>query len=180
MCGRRVYNETGAGANEISPDVGPHPGPGKRGELVGPPPTSPKQRSSPRSLVYCIPGGGGMMDSDRSRDVPTVRTTTGEIDAGAVRIPLEAVPIPAIVYDARSLQILAANSAAATVFGFSFTELQAMSLHDIVPEDRLMLMRASIAASRGVPDFSGPFQYLSKRGVPIEVEIAVSETAVAR
>jgi diguanylate cyclase (GGDEF)-like protein/PAS domain S-box-containing protein len=105
------------------------------------------------------------------------QTTIGEI--GASRVPLDAVPLPAFVYVVRTLRILAANSAAAQVFGYSLDELRAMSLRDLVPDDQLALMRASLAATQNVPDFSGPVRYLTKRGRAVEVEAAVADTFFA-
>jgi diguanylate cyclase (GGDEF)-like protein/PAS domain S-box-containing protein len=102
--------------------------------------------------------------------------TTYETDAS--RVPIDALPLAAAVYDARELRILGANRAAARLLGYTVAELKLLRLNDVMDHDQLALLRASVAASGTSTDFRGPFRLRGKNGDEIAVDAAGAQTSI--
>jgi PAS domain S-box-containing protein len=99
------------------------------------------------------------------------------------RLLFETNPNPMWVYDAKTLQILAANEVAAVQYGYSRSEFLQLNLKDLQPDDVPDLIKANGHSSiRSMPQFGGQFRHQRKNGSPLLVEVysgAILWTGVA-
>src|SRR5690242_3901528 len=81
-------------------------------------------------------------------------------------------PSPALVFDPATRRILAANVAAATLYGWTRDELATMTLDDIrPPEARPLLLEQRRQRDEGAPSHWMRTTHWKRTGEPIEVEV---------
>ncbi|MDE1182507.1 EAL domain-containing protein [Paraburkholderia sp.] len=84
-------------------------------------------------------------------------------------------PLAMLIYDSHSLDVLTANHAAAKQYGYADGDLEALSLTDLVPSDRMVSFLADLEACRTVPNPSGSAgvrRQLRRDGSTLFVEVS--------
>jgi len=96
--------------------------------------------------------------------------------ADAWRAAFDLCPAPMWVFDVASLRILAANAAAAAVYGYSVDEFLALTIDDIRPhDDRERLHRHMAEVHAGRPATGLQWRHLTRGGEVIDVEVTATD-----
>lgn len=112
---------------------------------------------------------GGSVGAVIQRHRATEQLRTSESN---YRLIFQQNPQPMWTYDPRTLRFLAVNRAAIAHYGFSESEFQSMTLHDVhLPEDARSLERAVALQEPGEKSFSF-WRHRKKSGAIIDVEIS--------
>ncbi len=94
----------------------------------------------------------------------------------AWRAAFDLCPAPMWVFDVASLRILAANPAAAAVYGYSVEEFLALTIDDIRPRDeRERLHRHMAEVHAGRPSTGLQWRHLTRSGEIIDVEVTATD-----
>ena len=82
-------------------------------------------------------------------------------------------PLPIVIYDMGTLDIIDANVAAADLYGYTTEEFLALSIKDVRPADEIPLIEAAIAKRDFNHDVKnlGTWNHIKKDGTPIRVEV---------
>lgn len=81
------------------------------------------------------------------------------------------LPLPAWVFDERTLAFLDVNDAAVTAYGWSREAFLAMSLYDIRPEEDVAALRAHVSAARPAADRGERWRHLTRDGRLLHVRV---------
>jgi len=110
-----------------------------------------------------------------SRDITEWKETMEQLrrSEASFRLLFSAIPYPACVCDAETLQILEVNTAAGAVYGYSVEEFHGMGITDLLPaSDREGLKRSLEALGpENLP--TGGWKHVTKSGRLLDVEIAM-------
>ncbi|HEX5685713.1 MAG TPA: ATP-binding protein [Ideonella sp.] len=87
------------------------------------------------------------------------------------RYLFEANPLPLFIYDLATLQIMDANVAACSVYGYSRDEFCALTIRDIRPAEDVQYVEESVRRTPPTSRYSGVWRHLTKNQVLIYVEI---------
>jgi PAS domain S-box-containing protein len=107
----------------------------------------------------------------RGRPHPSDRSPSSELQH---RLLFEHNPLPMMVYERKTLRVIAVSNAAVASYGYSREEFVTLTLRDLTPAEDLELMEAFFAAnlSGKRPGLvSGPRRHRCKSGSIIDVEI---------
>jgi PAS domain S-box-containing protein/putative nucleotidyltransferase with HDIG domain len=88
------------------------------------------------------------------------------------RLLFENNPLPLLVYDLKTLQLLAVNDAAIELYGYSSEEFLQMHIHDLQPVDELPPLQDILWHTLKPDNGSGPWKQHKKDGSLINVEIS--------
>ena len=92
-------------------------------------------------------------------------------DPQDVRYLFEANPLPLLVYDLATLQIVDVNAAACSVYGYTHDEFCALTIRDIRPAEDVQYVEESVRRTPRASRYSGVWRHLTKDQVMIYVEI---------
>ncbi len=92
--------------------------------------------------------------------------------AESYRVLFESNPMPMWIFDIETLKILQVNDAAIERYGYSREEFTAMTIKDLRPAEDVPAMMATLEATAGRLEGSGPWRHLRRDGTAIEVEIS--------
>ncbi|HZS41710.1 MAG TPA: PAS domain S-box protein [Polyangia bacterium] len=95
-----------------------------------------------------------------------------DADAGAFCDAFDQHPLPTLIFDDGTLEILAANAAAAQAYGWSRDELLRMNLRDLRPPSELPRLEAWLARPPAEREPGSPWIHWRKDGTRLDVEIA--------
>lgn len=87
------------------------------------------------------------------------------------RLFFESVPLPVLVFDLETLQIMDANPAACRTYDYTLDELRAMTIMDIRPPEEHDALRAYLPRMRDVQIGGGIWKHRKKDGTPIDMAI---------
>ena len=108
-----------------------------------------------------------------TQEVTSQRRTEAALRASEeqLRLLFKSLPVPAWVFDARSLRFLAVNDAAVAAYGYSEEEFLRKTIADIrPPEDRARLVELAKGLGRGFHE-SGGWRHVLADGRVIDVEV---------
>jgi len=110
-----------------------------------------------------------------SRDITEWKETMEELrrSEASFRFLFSAIPYPACVCDAETLQILEVNTAACAVYGYSVEEFHGMSITDLLPASDREKLKRSLEALGPKSVSSGGWKHVAKDGRILDVEIAM-------
>jgi PAS domain S-box-containing protein len=92
---------------------------------------------------------------------------------------LDLIPLPAYVFDERTGNMLAVNSAAVDRYGYAEDEFLTLNARDIRPLDDQPLFDAMLAQHRADELYRGPQRHLTRDGCVLDVEV-ISRRVVYR
>jgi len=92
-----------------------------------------------------------------------------ESEAGLL---FESNPLPMMIYDRETLEILAFNDTAVEYYGYSHDEARRLRLTDIRPAEELPRLHRHLAESRPALSLSGPWRHRLRNGQIRDVEVA--------
>ncbi len=95
------------------------------------------------------------------------------------RYLFEANPLPLLVYDLATLQIMDVNAAARSVYGYTHGEFCALTIRDIRPAEDVQYVEESVRRTPRASRYSGVWRHLTKDQVMIYVEINSRELVYA-
>jgi PAS domain S-box-containing protein len=84
-------------------------------------------------------------------------------------------PLPAWIYDVKTLAFRKVNDAAVRVYGYSRAEFLAMTIGDIRPPQDLAALRANVSTQHELYQHSGPWRHRKKNGEILLVNIISHE-----
>ncbi|MCC6738992.1 MAG: PAS domain S-box protein [Planctomycetia bacterium] len=88
------------------------------------------------------------------------------------RVMFEESPSPKLVYEAATLGLLAVNSAAVRLYGFTREEFRRMTIRDIRPPEDVAKLEANLRAIGARTPFRGELTHRRKNGTDFLVEVA--------
>ena len=87
------------------------------------------------------------------------------------RYLFEANPLPLLVYDLATLQIIDVNTAACAVYGHTHEEFCALTIRDIRPAEDVQYVEESVRRTPRASRYSGVWRHLTKDQTMMYVEI---------
>ncbi len=116
---------------------------------------------------------GALQDVTESENIAVALRASEE----RYRMLFENNPQIMCVYDVDTLGFLAVNGAMAAHYGYSRSELMAMTILDLFPEDSRDAVRQGVALAASIPGIKkGVWAQVRKDGRPIETEISTHST----
>lgn len=101
-----------------------------------------------------------------------MQTTLGHVSGDAFRLLFERNPQPMLIYDKRSLAILAVNKAAESLYGYDAESFRRLTLYDIRPAEDIPAFEAALARAHGLRSGGETFRHRRRDGGLLHVEIS--------